>query len=154
MRVLGGRADHPGSHDYPSTDHAKAVDADPVSDPNAQIEALLAIANRACRDGAVTRGFEPIFVAALDFLQHHPACHAHARHLFITGLEEASLEWELIAYCMHELQWPEVRTRAVELMAVARDWRARSLYSHIVQAFEDDWPDVILYERWRARRTA
>lgn len=111
---------------------------------------LVKAAQRACDQGESTSDFEPAFTKVLDFIKRNPPCRMDAVALVIDGLHGANaLPWELLAFLMHELRWPEVREEAIRVIERSEDWRTKTSLSHVVAAFEEDWSDADMYERWQ-----
>ena len=99
-----------------------------------------------------SREVEPYYEAVLDALLANPTLRAEAVRIFIRGLSSLhTLSFDLIAYCMHTLRWPEVR-EAVILLSEPQDtadWRRRSQhFPALLRAFEDNWGGRELYRRY------
>lgn len=58
--------------------------------------------------------------------------------------------FEAVAFCMHELRWPEIEKFAIEKMNSSNDPRSEALRS-VVLAYGDDWPDADLYEYYQRK---
>ena len=128
-----------------------------MNDRNLVLHELFAKARRALDEGDSTCDFEPSFAELLDFIQANPECRTEALSWFLERLEgsDGSGLWgELLEYCMHELRWPEVEAVALEILRETDDWRLRSVLLHVVAAFEEDWPDADMYERWQGGKRA
>lgn len=77
---------------------------------------------------------------------------------FVIGLFEAALQgpsspWEFIQFCLHSLRWPEM----YNFIKVSKErdidnLRARSIWEHLLSAFDDDWEDAEFYREFRTRR--
>ena len=114
------------------------------------LQSLLAAARRACDEGDSTSDFEPAFAEVLQFIQQHPACRVDAVATMAAALHGTqALPWELLAFLMHELRWPEVKVEATRVIEQSEDWRIKTALSHVVAAYEEDWPDADLYQRWQ-----
>jgi hypothetical protein len=107
----------------------------------------------ACRDGESTSDFEPHFARLLDHLVAHPECHAAAVELFLNEVEQPGGSWELLQYCMYELRWPEIEA-AVHRALQAAGPRSTAPLLHVLAAYEEPWPDIDLYARWKASTKA
>jgi hypothetical protein len=59
---------------------------------------------------------------------------------------------EAVEFCMRTLRWPGVRRAAADLLARTQDWRVKTAASHILEVYEDDWPDADLYELYRTKQ--
>lgn len=111
---------------------------------------LFTAAQRACDEGASTKDFEPAFTAVLDFIHQNPSCRAEAVSIMSDTIHGRNgLPWELLAFLMRELRWPEVQDAAMSVITRSTDWRTKTPLSHVLAAFEQDWPDEDMYERWR-----
>lgn len=119
--------------------------------PQDRLARLYNEARRAGAEGISTSDFEPAAAALLDFIQATPECVDAASRLFVRQVMEAGGSTEVLDYCMHELRWSEVREAARVRVAESEDWRIKTPLASLLAAFEDDWPDAKLYERWRAR---
>ena len=114
------------------------------------LRSLLATAERACDEGDSTSDFEPAFTEVLLFIREHPACRVDAVATMASALHRPdALPWELLAFLMHELRWPEVQEEVTRVIQQSEDWRIKTALSNVVAAFEDGWPDADLYQRWR-----
>lgn len=119
---------------------------------NDQLAALFAAAKRACLDGTSTTDYEPAAAALLDYIQANPSCHEDAMAMVLTGVDDMT-PFELIAYLMYELRWPQVKEAVLRGIDANEDWRIKTALSHILEAFDDDWEDIVMYERWKASKT-
>jgi len=121
-----------------------------MNDNDRQLNELFSLACRACIESDSTRDFEPRFADLLDFIRLNPQCREEALRKFLDQVLNPSGCLELLEYCMYELRWTEVKAKALEVIAGAEDWRLKSALSHVVEAFEKDWPGAKMYQRWGA----
>jgi hypothetical protein len=98
---------------------------------------------------------EPHLVRLLTTIKSQPECRSEYVAAFKDLVESrASIPWELIPFCMHELRWAEVRTTIEDRHAEARtrnDWRAIAVLSKYLDAFRDDWESIDLFTYYTAR---
>jgi len=114
------------------------------------LRSLFEAAQRACDEGESTTDFEPAFTEVLSFIERNPTCRMDAVTQMTGRLRGTNaIPWELLAFLMHELRWPEVREEAIRMIERSQDWRTKTPLSHVVAAFEEDWPDADMYERWQ-----
>lgn len=121
----------------------------PMNPDEDELAALLASAVHACDVGASTVDYEPAFGAVLDFIEHEPEIAATAKEMIITGVNNGTLGLELVEFLMHSLRWPEVKQAVETRLDNATDWRIKSGMSGILDSFEDDWSDAVMYQRYR-----
>jgi len=112
------------------------------------LAALFASAKSACATGASTTELEPSFARLLDQIQAAPGCRDEVAALMIDDIRTGPVPWELIAYLMFELRWPEVNRCADERLHSERDPRTKAVMAHILDAFDDRWEDADMYRRW------
>lgn len=96
--------------------------------------------------------FESALLSVLDFVKQHPESRVHFADEFKRILYDKSLPFELVAFCMRELQWPEIKEFAVARMNASADPRSEALRS-LVTAYDKNWPDSDLYEYYGGRGT-
>jgi hypothetical protein len=101
---------------------------------------------------------EPHLVRVLTAIKSHPECRTEYGAAFKALIESrASLPWELVPFCMHELRWDDVKAVIEERYAEARkqdDWRAIPVYSKYLDAFNDDWESADLFQYFGVRTGA
>lgn len=64
--------------------------------------------------------------------------------------------WEIVSYLIHALRWNELKPRFLQSHAdaiKAQDWRAEPVARHLLEAFEDEWADAILWDEFRQKTT-
>jgi hypothetical protein len=60
--------------------------------------------------------------------------------------------WEIVSYLIHSLRWYELKPRFLESHADAiktSNWRAEPVARYVLEAFEDEWADSILWDYFR-----
>jgi hypothetical protein len=88
----------------------------------------------------------PFGQSLLKLIEDHPDQRRAFGHEFVIGIQNRS-EFDpwVMAFCMHALRWPELKVEfeAMSAAAVARnDWNLIQPLGHILDAFEDEWPDA------------
>lgn len=73
--------------------------------------------------------------------------------MVLSGVDDHATSFELLAYLMYELRWPEVKEAVLRAIAANEDFRIKTPLSHILEAFDDDWEDIVMYERWKGSKT-
>jgi hypothetical protein len=75
---------------------------------------------------------------------------------FVIGLFKQSLgpdepwPWEFLQFCFHSLRWPELHQLVHAGLSRDRDnLRARSVWAHLLAAFDDDWEDAEFFREFR-----
>jgi hypothetical protein len=121
-----------------------------LRDQELELEALFDAAQSSCRTGTSTDEWEPGLVLLLEFIQQHPECLAHAEKLFLEGLYDKSLCYEIVSFCMHSLRLVAVKEAALRLID-PRDPRRWNTLSDIVASFDDTWDVAECYEYYRVR---
>lgn len=96
--------------------------------------------------------YEPYFVAVLSFIKKHPDLIQNIKATVCNVVEKGNvLPYELIAFCMHELRWPEVLDSANKrIQAEDRNPHARRLAELIVEAYDPMWDCRVLYSYYSA----
>ncbi len=96
-----------------------------------------------------SRELEPFLFRVLDALKRNTGLRDFAAPMFIAELEcYRTFVADLLAYCMHELRWPEIQRRVTELMQPedTERWRRKSMeYRYVLASYEDDWSSRDLY---------
>ena len=100
-------------------------------------------------DTIFDRFHEPEYSIVLEHLHRHP----DRRYRFGAELIEMSqfpgqVSADLVAFCMHELRWPEVKAAASQALEATGDPRGKRVNRVIIEAFDDDWDDEG-YLRWQ-----
>jgi hypothetical protein len=115
----------------------------------ARLTELFDAAETGCRTGDSVSDFEPPFHSLLTFIREHPSCRDEASARIVASIRTGAFEWELLAYLMHALRWPEVKQAALERIVASDDWRIKTPLSHVVEAFEDDWEGAEVFRDLR-----
>ena len=65
--------------------------------------------------------------------------------------------WEIVSYLIHDLRWNELKPRFLQAHAdaiKANDWRAEPVARNLLEAFDDEWADAILWDAFRKETSA
>lgn len=89
--------------------------------------------------------YEKSMVKILDFVKSN----LEQRSLFVSRFEEILMSnnspFEVVAFCMRELQWFEIKNFVVSKMDPLQDPRSEALRS-VLTAYDNVWPDADLYQ--------
>ena len=99
--------------------------------------------------------FEDRLEDLLRFMWTHPKATPAFKAEFLRLLERkaAGVE-EIVGFCMHSLRWPELREAirekrdAIPARSAGRLWEERRYWEKLLEAFEDEWPNAVLYRRY------
>jgi hypothetical protein len=89
---------------------------------------------------------KPAGFAIIRLVAAHPEMRAEFVTLFGRTLHDGP--WELLAFCMHSLRWPEVREiiqREREQQVARIGARTSPVFDHVLAAFDDDWEDIDMF---------
>ena len=96
------------------------------------------------------RKAEPYYVEILKLIKMHPEHRAQFVKEFLSILNLGNAPWELIQFCMRELQWGEIKNEITiekqEELSGNHDWRINSVLDHILEVYEKKWEDAELYQ--------
>ena len=92
------------------------------------------------------RKAEPYFLNLLHFINAHPNQRDFFVSEFVNGLRSGAQPWEVIQFCMRELQWEEIKNVAIDESSKTNDWRIISVMSNIIAVYEPEWEDADLYD--------
>lgn len=97
---------------------------------------------------------EPAGLAILDLVAAYPELREEFIQLFVNVLSDGP--WEMLAFCMHTLRWPEVRAiiqqkRDREIATISA--RTSPVFDHVLDAFNDAWEDVDMFPYFASRRS-
>ena len=89
---------------------------------------------------------EKNLIEALSFVKENKKYKPELLKYFIGILNgEVDMPLELVEFCMRELQWPEIKTLALEQLKKS-DPRIRSSMEHVLEVYEPEWSDSDLYQ--------
>ena|SRR5579862_6044486 len=118
-----------------------------------KLEMLILKAEKACEGPVGTREYEGAFLNVLNYMKEHPTDEDAYKNHFIKMLNDSTLgPWELIAFCMRELQWPEVLKAARERLQKMRDPRIKSVMADVIEVYQPNWPDSELYDYYSQKK--
>ena len=111
-----------------------------------QFEQLTHEANEVLNKTFDCRKVEPIYIEILNLIKENPRYHNQFVTALLSILSSGKAPWELIQFCMRELQWPEIKNSIFAELEGAKDWRVISVLNHILEVYESEWEDAIIYE--------
>jgi hypothetical protein len=85
----------------------------------------------------------PFGAALVDLIRSFPAEREAFEREFKENVQGAPSE--LVEFCMHALRWESLRVHFEQCRqeAVSRsDWNSEPYYRHVLEAFDDEWPDA------------
>jgi len=88
--------------------------------------------------------YEMSMVEILKFVKSH----LNRKEFFVTRFEEMmsnNSPFEVVAFCMRELQWLEIKEFVVSKMSPSQDPRSESLRG-VLTAYDEIWPDADMYD--------
>ncbi|WP_226500274.1 hypothetical protein [Pseudomonas sp. MWU16-30322] len=88
--------------------------------------------------------YEMSLLSILKFIKKHPDYKEDFIDRFKLILMSRSSPFEVVAFCMRELQWPEIKEFVISKMNPSEDPRAEALRSTLT-AYDEFWPDADLY---------
>ena len=88
--------------------------------------------------------YEMSLLNILEFVKKHPGCKEDFIDRFKLILMSGSSPFEVVAFCMRELQWPEIKEFVILKMNPSEDPRSEALRSTLT-AYDKLWPDADLY---------
>lgn len=91
---------------------------------------------------------EPLLGDLLDRILRAPQCQPVVSRRFeelLRSIDHNKLV--IIEYCMHELRWDSIRAVATELQRAAGPDEV-IMYHHVLESFQDDWPNKVVYDRF------
>jgi hypothetical protein len=96
---------------------------------------------------------EPYLAKVLDYIHAHPEHRPEVLARFIQILNDTGpISSVTIAYCMHDLRWPEI---LMECQRLAKDpqYDRRRIHGiwDILNAYTPDWDGKLFYARFRSQ---
>ena len=82
----------------------------------------------------------------IDLINNDQGDQSQYIFIFKQAWEQCWGPFELIAFCMHTLRWPELKNYFDSLYkqsVATEDWRAEPCLREIVEAFESNWENAI-----------
>jgi len=114
-----------------------------VSDIISQFDLLCDVAVAAFGE-ELEISYEMSLLHILDFVKQHPDHKQEFINRFKQILISQNSPFEAVAFCMRDLQWPEIREFMILKMNPLEDPRTEALRSTLT-AYEEFWPDADLY---------
>lgn len=110
-------------------------------------------AGEGCERSVSTSHFEPLLLRTLNFIKAHPEQLTEIKQIFVVMIARPNTgPWELITYCMRELQWTEVFIAAREELLKSNDFRVKDILTKIVEVYSVAWQDADLYSYYAKPR--
>ena len=106
---------------------------------------LVEDSEKAWPDCPGTTDLEPYFLKVLELVKSAPTLQPEFARCFIEYLERAKYDYQLLVFCMRELQWPEVRLATETTIHGCRDWRVIPLLSDVLRVYDAEWDDADLW---------
>lgn len=95
---------------------------------------------------------EKYFDDVLAYVMANLDCKADFCTAFIDVVRNPDLgSVELVQYCMHVLRWQELKEYFTDWLNKEQSERARHVLRRILEAFDDDWFNARMYERFREK---
>ncbi len=92
---------------------------------------------------------EPEMINFLHFVRDHPEERSFTVELFKRSLTVTGASWEFLQFCFHGLRWPEMQEFVKAGLQENRfDMRARAVWSHLLESFDNDWEDAEFYQEF------
>lgn len=88
--------------------------------------------------------YEMSLLNILEFVKKYPDYKGDFIDRFEIILTSRNSPFEVVAFCMRELQWPEIKEFVILKMNPSEDPRSESLRSTLT-AYDEFWPDADLY---------
>jgi hypothetical protein len=88
--------------------------------------------------------YEMSLLNILEFVKKNPENKADFIEKFKLILTSRNSPFEVVAFCMRELQWSEIKDFVILKMNPSDDPRSEALRSALT-AYDDFWPDADLY---------
>ncbi|BBP61607.1 hypothetical protein [Pseudomonas sp. St316] len=92
--------------------------------------------------------YEMSLLNILEFVKKHPDYKQDFVEKFKAILVSGNSPFEVVAFCMRELQWPEIKEFVIIKMNPSEDPRSEALRSTLT-AYDELWPDADLYSYYR-----
>ncbi|NWD71474.1 hypothetical protein HX870_28120 [Pseudomonas gingeri] len=89
--------------------------------------------------------YESCLLEILNFVKKHPRYRSDFIDKFKNILMSGDSPFEVVAFCMRELQWGEIKDFVVLNMDPSQNPRSESLRS-VLTAYDRIWPDADMYK--------
>jgi len=82
----------------------------------------------------------------LEFVKKYPGDKDNFIKGFVTLLQENRGPFEIVEFCMRELQWLEVKEATEQIQRKSRDIRVQNVMQRIIDVYSEKWNDADLYK--------
>lgn len=89
--------------------------------------------------------YEKSLLDILEFVKKNPGHKEDFIGRFELILMSNNSPFEVVAFCMRELQWPEIKEFVISKMNPSQEPRSEALRS-VLTAYDDFWPDADMYK--------
>ena len=89
--------------------------------------------------------YEMSLLNILEFVKNNPEYKDDFVGGFKMILMSNNSPFEAVAFCMRELQWPEIKEFVISKMNPSQDPRSEALRS-VLTAYDEFWPDADIYQ--------
>ena len=104
-------------------------------------------AGHAWEESADTKYYEPFLLKILRHVTSYPDLRSEFAQCFIDIVHDTTPAiWEIVMYCMRELQWSEVYDAADHEYHSNQDLRVQAVMEDILAVYEDEWENSDLFE--------
>jgi hypothetical protein len=91
---------------------------------------------------------EPLFVEALELVKANPQLRSEFEAEFTKILDDGLAPFEIVEFCMRDLQWPVIREHVVGQLRKS-DARRGQVLQRILDVYEPHWENEDLYQYYR-----
>lgn len=104
----------------------------------------------------------PYFLKVLEYIKRNPRLETLLKAYLVELIENSRKDFiPLVAFCMHELQWEEIRNATCKKIADHIEKRrippasplSHTYYHAILDAYDADWEDCVFYEYYKSEWT-
>ena len=88
--------------------------------------------------------YESTLIDILNYIKSHIDYKNYFIDKFETLLKTDKYSFEMIAFCMHELQWKEIQQYVLSIIDIKNNPRDEALRT-IIEAYDMEWSDADLY---------
>lgn len=102
---------------------------------------------------ADTKHYEPYFLKVLTHVKSNENYKEEFKNCFIEIVRNIDLAaWEIVLFCMRELQWKEVYDVVNEQIGISKTIGVKAIMESILQVFDEKWEDSDLFEYYRTNK--
>ena len=94
--------------------------------------------------------YEMSLLNILKFVKKYPDYKEGFLDKFKMILTSGGAPFEVVAFCMRDLQWPEIKEFVISKMNPSEDPRSEALRSTLT-AYDEFWPDADLYSYYSGK---